>query len=330
MAGGADKNTIVAANATLSSGDQINGGSGGANTLDLTGAGTFNLTLPTTLTNVQIVDAQEGQAAYSVGSQSFAANNKIVTLRSGLNVTVDVSPAVINPLNPKPATITIVGANDASVINLASGNDVVTVGSPAETVHGGTGADQIQVTASMIGATIDGGTGNSTLDVLDGGSVVMGASITNISGVTLASTPGAMSFIANGIAGLVVTDSSKGADTVAAGGLNQTLTGGSGLDTFTGFSGGATTFKDLAAAINGDTINNFLSPGDMIDFTNVSFATLSKGFVENGGGTAGVLSVSDGTHNAAATLTGSFSAANFSAAPDGGGGTSITYTESKL
>ena len=323
--GGTANNTIIAGSSTLTSGDQIDGGSGGNNALDLTTSGSFNLQLPTTLTDIQIVNAQEGQAAYSNTTQSFVATNQVVTLRSGLNVTVNVAGALINPLNPKAATITIIGANDASVINLAGGNDVVTLGSAAETVHGGSGNNQIQVTASTIGATIDGGTGQSTLAVLGGGSVVMGSNVTDISNVLLASTPSAMSFTANSTAGLVVNDASKGADTVTAGGLNQTLTGGAGKDTFVGFSGGSTTFADLAAAISGDVINNFRAPGDTIDFTDVSFASLSFNFAENSGGTAGVMTVSDGTHTAAVTLGGSFSPGSFHQTALGSG-TIITYS----
>ena len=326
VSGGVGDNIVDAVTNTLSAGDAINGGGSGANTLTLMGAGLFNLKLPTTLANVQTIDAQEGQAAWSSGGQTFAATNQVITLRDGMNITVDVSPAAINPANPKPATITVNGANDASVINLASGNDTVTVGSAAETVHGGSGNDQIQVTVSTIGATIDGGSGNSTLAVIGGGSIVMGTNVTNISNVLLAATPNAMSFIANGMPGLVVTDNSQGADMVMAGGLNQTLTGGGGHELFVGFSGGATTFKDMAAVINGDTISGFLAAGDKIDFTNVSFTSLTKGFTENGGGTAGVLMVSDGIHSAAVTLNGSFTPTNFHAAPDGGVGTVITYS----
>jgi Ca2+-binding RTX toxin-like protein len=124
---------------------------------------------------------------------------------------------------------------------------------------------------------------------------------------------------------LVVNDASKGADTVTAGGLNQTLTGGAGKDTFVGFSGGSTTFADLAAAINGDVINNFRAPGDTIDFTDVSFASLSFNFAENSGGTAGVMTVSDGTHTAAVTLGGSFSPGSFHQTALGSG-TIITYS----
>jgi Ca2+-binding RTX toxin-like protein len=249
-------------------------------------------------------------------------------LRSGLNVTVNVAAATVNPSNPKAPTITIVGANDASVINLASGNDFVTVGSANETVHGGSGNDQIQVTAATIGATIDGGTGSSTLVLVGGGTnVTMGPTVTNISTVLLSSTPSAMSFIANGISGLTVNDQSKGADTVTAGGPKQTLTGGGGLETFTGFGGGSTTFKNTAEAMNGDTINNFLATGDAIDLTDLAFATRSVQFVENPGHTAATLTVGDGNpaHAAIMTLNGNFDPAQLQVAPDSGVGTRFTY-----
>src|SRR5208283_979969 len=49
---------------TISAGDQIDGG-GGTNALELVGAGTFNMMLPTTLADIQLITAQEGQAAYA-------------------------------------------------------------------------------------------------------------------------------------------------------------------------------------------------------------------------------------------------------------------------
>jgi hypothetical protein len=315
--GGSGNNTIIAATNTLFAGDQINAGVGGTNVLNLTGGGIFNLTLPTTLTNIQVVNAQEGQAA----SGTVAATNQSITLRSGLNLTVNVTAATINPLNPKVPTITINGANDSSVINLASGNDIVTLGSANETVHGGTGNDQFQVTAATIGATINGGSGNSTLDVLGGGTnVTMGANVTNISEVVLASAPSGMSFIANGISGLTVDDLGTAADTVTAGGLNQTLTGGAGKETFVGFGGGSTTFLDTATALNGDTIANFFAGNSQIDHTNVSFASLqTPTFV------GGKLTVTDGTHTAVMNLTGTAPSGTFVTHQDSGTGTLISY-----
>ena len=224
VAGGAFGDTINSTTNTLSANDQINGG-GGVNVLNLTGAGVFNLKLPASFSNVQVINAQEGQAASVSGSTLIPATNQTVTLRDGSNATVNVASVAANPANPKPVTISIVGAHNAAVINLGGGNDVVTVGDVAETVNCGGGTDQIQVTAATIGAAIHGRTGPSALIVTGGGAIAMGPSVTNIAAVQLASTTSALSFMANGIAGLVVTDLNHGADTVSAGGPNQTLTG---------------------------------------------------------------------------------------------------------
>jgi hypothetical protein len=92
-----------------------------------------------------------------------------------------------------------------------------------------------------------------------------------------------------------------------------------------GFTGGGTTFKDKAALLNGDKIGNFDKPADAIDLTDVNFGSSSQTFVEDGGGTFGTLSVTDGTHHAAIVLFGNFMAAGFHTANDGGGGTQVTY-----
>ncbi len=331
VAGGAGNDTIIATSNTLSPGDSIDGG-GGINTLALQGAGTFNLEIPTTLTNVEIVTAQEGQPAYASGTQSFGAQNQIITLRDGLNATVDVSPAASTSANnPNPPTITIVGANNADVINLASGNDVVIVGSTLETVHGGSGNDTIMVNSATIGAVIDGGAGRSTLDVTGGGTMAMGSSITDIANVLLANVPAsslaaAYNFTANALGGLTVNDdSTTTADTLIAGGRNQTLTGGgAGELMFVGSAAGGDIFKDPAALFDGDAIGAFGNNGDVIDLTDIAFASLQPlGYVQNNS-TFGTLTVSDGAHNAAITLFGQFVASQFHPASDGGAGTAIT------
>ena len=51
---------IIAKTATLTAGDSVSGGTA-TNTLALQGGGTFNLAAPTTLTNIAIITAQEGQ-----------------------------------------------------------------------------------------------------------------------------------------------------------------------------------------------------------------------------------------------------------------------------
>jgi len=306
----------------------IDGGVGGTNTLVLQGSGLFDLRLPTTLTDIQTITAQEGQSAYASGGQTFPAQNQIVFLRDGLNATVNVSAdASFNPSNPKPATITIQGANNSDVINLASGNDVVTVGSTAETVNLGSGNNTIIVSSATIGATIKNGTGQNTLEVTGGGTMSMGNSITSIQTVLLASAATPYNFTANAISGLLVNDLSIGLDTLNAGGLNQTLTGGAaGKETMMGFAGGSTTFTDKAATFNGDTIGGFGNNGDVIDITDINFSSplFNLSFAENASNTKGTLTVTDGTHSTAITLLGSFMAGNFHPASDGIAGTKIT------
>ena len=324
--------TIDVVGGALKATDKIDGGSG-SNTLALEGPGTFNLALPTTLTDVQTITATEGQAAYSGGGQTFAAQNQIVVLRAGLNATVNVDgDTSLNANDPKPATITIVGAANSDVINLASGNDVVTVGGPDETVNLGSGNDTINVNAATIGATIGNGTGHNTLDVTGGGAMMMGSHITDIAEALLSPASTAYRFTANAISGLTINDSSTTtADVLTAGGAHQTLTGGgAGKVEFVGAAAGDDTFKNLAALFNGDTVSGFGDNGDVIDLTDVSSTGLKPLSYVQTNGTLGKLTVSDGMHTAAITLLGQYVANGFHPTSDGGVGTAITYQPAPL
>ena len=126
--GGAGNNVIVATNGTLNSGDQIDGGANGINTLSLQGGGFFDLSAPKTLADIQLIAAQEGAGA----------NYQNIYLRSGMNATVNVTASTA-----KGAGITIIGANDSDTINLGSGLDTVVLGSALETVNGGLGNDNL-------------------------------------------------------------------------------------------------------------------------------------------------------------------------------------------
>ena len=91
------------------------------------------------LTNINVIAVQEGQGSTA----------QTVTLKAGLNTTVNVAPDTAG--DPSPG-ITITGANNTDVINLGAGNDTVTLGAN-ETVNGGTGIDIYNVTKSTIGNT---------------------------------------------------------------------------------------------------------------------------------------------------------------------------------
>ena len=295
---GAD--TFVATSKTLGKGDVAVGGTG-ANVLELQGGGVFDLALPTTLSGVPIVDAQEG----------VGAARQTITLRSGLNVTVNVASG-----SEATAGTTIIGANDASVINLGDGTDTVIVGGSGETIVGGGGADRIKVTGVTIGATIDGGAGASVLELTSKGSATMGPNITNIRKVKLDKDA---TFTANVESGLTIVGNS-GADTIIAGGSGQTLTGGGGADILTGYSGGGDIFRDTAAHLALATIQDFVA-GDTIDITTLR---ASKRLPTTATWADGVLSLSQGATTDQITLPGDFTG-TFTSSPDGNGGADITY-----
>jgi hypothetical protein len=144
--------------------------------------------------------------------------------------------------------------------------------------------------------------------------------------VLLTNAAAAWNFTANAISGLTVEDLNTGLNTVQAGGAGQTLTrGGAGQLAMVGSSAGDDTFKNLTTLFNGDTIEGFGPNGDVIDLTNVNPTLVHPlGFTQNTT-TSGALTVTDGTHSAAIMLFGQFVAAGFHTAPDGSGGTDITY-----
>jgi hypothetical protein len=330
--GGGGHNLVIATTGALSSGDVINAGTSGANTLALQGAGIFNLTLPTTLTGIETIAAQEGQPSSILNGDTYVSTVQTVYLRAGENnVTLQAAPGTPNPGNPSNESITVIGAANNDSIDLGSGADTVTMGA-GETLNGGSGNDTILVTAATISDVINGGSGDSKLWFTGGGTVTVGGSVTNIASVYLASATTAWSFTADTIAGLVVQDASTStSDSLAAGGANQTLTGGgAGKLTMTGATD--TIFENTSTLLNGDTIKNF-AMGDTIDLTDLGFASqgtgagqTSLGFTENAQHTAGTLAVLvGGTQKAAITLTGTFVASNFSIGSNGVTGTDIGY-----
>ena len=177
----------------------------------LSGGGSFNLAALAKLTNFEVIDAQEGEGATA----------QTVTLRAGLkDATVNVAADTSG--DPSPG-ITIIGANDGDVINLGPGADTVTLGN-GETVNGGAGTDIYDVTKTTIAnTTIKGGSGSNTLVVTGGGNATMGANITGINAVQLATTT---KFTANSTAGLQISGSSAGGDTITLGAPTQSVVAG--------------------------------------------------------------------------------------------------------
>jgi hypothetical protein len=161
ITGTSGNDIINAATNTLVTRDSIDGG-GGTNTLNLTGAGSFDLATPKTLADIQAVTASETTAGTTV------------TMRAGLNVTLTVAAH-------GSGSITIHGAADSDLYNLGAATDTVVLGAVTETVHGGGGTALIQATAAQAGAIVTGTTaGTTTLEVTTGGTAALNAADTHL------------------------------------------------------------------------------------------------------------------------------------------------------
>ncbi len=330
VSGGAAANTVIATNGALSAGDRIDAGSSGNNTLVLSGGGTFNLALPAALAGIQTIDAQEGQPTNTANGIVYPSTQQTVDLRAGMNgVTVSVAPPAATG-NTAPPTITIVGAANTDFIDLhdSTGADAVTMGA-GESFLGGSGNDTILVTAATIGDAINGGTGAAELYFSGGGAVTLGGNVSNIATLYLAKAAGSYSVTANGISGLAVQDANTlYADTLAAGGARQTLTGG-GAGKLTFIGAAQTTFKDSAALLKGDTIQNLLA-GDQIDIAGLGFVAGGAGasglaFGSGGGNTTVQVDLGSAVQTSF-TLAGSVDRGGFSLSADAAGsGTLIRY-----
>jgi len=213
------------------------------------------------------------------------------------------------------AGIFIQGANDSDVINLgAASGDEVAVGGANETVNGGAGAGIVLVSAGDGGALLHGGSGQLRVFASGGGALTLNAGDSGLNFVVLSAASSAWTFTANGQAGLYISDASTTADTLTAGGAHQIITGGAaGHLTMAASAQGGDTFRDTSTLLNGDTIENFATTAlDTINITDLNAAQATATFTENAQGTAGQLSVTDGTHSASITLFGQFMAAGFS------------------
>jgi len=129
------------------------------------------------------------------------------------------------------------------------------VGDESQTVNAGGGNDRIIVSATTVGALVNGGLGTNTLEIVGGGTAVMNANDTCINVVQL---DDATDVTLNNLS-LTVTGSS-GNDTIIIGTGNSTLSGGGGDDHYVF---GETFGQDIIN--NGSLDGNTLAHG-VIDF----------------------------------------------------------------
>jgi hypothetical protein len=195
ISGGAGHDVIVATSGTLTSGDHIDGGSSGHNLLELVGGGSFDLTAPASLADIQTLDAQEGSGA----------TEQTLTLRAGTSLVVNVADA-----SPETgAGIVISGAANSDQIHLGDGADTLTVGGAGESVIGGSGSDLIILPVAYRAASLNGG-GAGTLELTGGGAITLGSNISGFGQLKLAKALTNWSVALNAESGLAVTDLNTG------------------------------------------------------------------------------------------------------------------------
>ncbi|HEY6434417.1 MAG TPA: calcium-binding protein, partial [Acetobacteraceae bacterium] len=199
-----------------------------------------------------------------------------------------------------------------------AGGDIITLGAADQSVVSGGANETVIVTAAQAGVLVSGLGANSTLEITGGGAATLNAA-TQVSSVVLKA---ATTLQLNGMQ-FIHAVGSTGADSITAGAVNQTLTGGSGADTLTGFTGGLDIFSDTALGLKGDTISNFVS-SDQIHITNLASVGAVLTATANGANTS--VSVTSGTTKTNFTMTGPFSQGGFTLASDGGVGTLITHS----
>jgi hypothetical protein len=195
----------------------------------------------------------------------------------------------------------VLNSDAAAIAKIASTYDetVTATANTTQTLTGTGSLNTVSFTGESQGVTANLSTGSAT---------------TVHSGTTYTTT----------LSGFENVTGSAYADTLTAGSSGSILTGDGGADTYVlNASSGYDIAQDTATHLNGTTIQNF-SVLDGIDLTNITNSgSTTLGFVENGGGTQGTLTVSDGTHTAALTLLGNYTTASFQDVSDGASGTLV-------
>ncbi len=238
--------------------------------------------------------------------------------------TIEASGGVLALYSPVTGTGTIL-IDPGAALNPTGGTpagDTITFGKPAPGAVGGTLV--ILQLANFSGAIAGFGAG----DIIDlpttqvtGVAISSGTLVVNTAALTEHFiTPG-------GLGGEISVGHDKfGGSTIAI--TPQTIGGGvatiavnQAAMIFWGAPAGDI-FQGATAMLNGARISNWVN-ADKLDFTDLVKGSVHLTYSQQTG--YGLLTASDGTHNASVTLFGTFTAANFGAAADGHGGTIISY-----
>ncbi len=287
-----------------------------------------------------VLNLAKSSSAYTLGVNSVGR----ITINDK-NTTADIftDVAASDTINALAASVTVlataanagvklVGGTGVNVLELTTGGTAIlntgtikttvkldaatnlTLSAAGNSVVGSPGDDTITIKAAYLTPTtsLDGAGGGNTLNLIGGGVVAIGAHITNIAAVTLASST---TFTANDLANLKIAGSTA-ADMIHAGNGGDTITGGGGADTLFG-GAGADTFKDTMANLARATIQTF-GLSDSIDLVNLNPSGATATWA------ASALTVTSGTTKVKINLPGSVGG-SFVTSSDGAAGTLVRY-----
>jgi hypothetical protein len=228
--------------------------------------------------------------------------------------------------NVELATKTTFTANGTANLKIAGstgGGDTITLGASSQSILSGGSEEHVIASAANAGARVSGLGAGSELEITSGGTVTLNSATGGSAAAPLIVKLDAATNLTLSAMQFIDAVGSSGNDTITAGAMHQTLTGGGGTDTLVGYAGGHDIFQDTAAGLNGDTIKNFLAT-DQIDITNLIPGSAVLTATSSGTNTA--VTVVSGAIKTSFLMAGAFTQSGFAIASDGAGGTFITHS----
>ena len=274
----AETNALVTITGTLSATDVDNTAgfqaetlTGSKGTLSITSAGAWSFTANSAFDalnvgqteqetfTVKSVDGTTGAITVTITGTNDAATAPVIFAGTGdsndfdglLGVATNGFTLISDTNNINSFTF---NGNTNEIVNALGGNDLINAGNGTDQVYGGTGNDTING-----GSAVDKLYGQAGTDTINGDSdddLIYGGSDNDI--------------LLNGNSGSDTIYGGSGNDTINGGDGADLIIGGFGADTLTGDTAGTInidTFKYIDFRDTGDTITDFKSGTDKIDFS---------------------------------------------------------------
>jgi Ca2+-binding RTX toxin-like protein len=305
-------------------------GQGGADILQIGVGAIANATINTSWT---ATNASSNLGTANISSAGFMVDLSAIDSGNGWKITDSSSTMGANFTGSKFNDV-LVGNSAADILNGGAGDDTLTGGAGTDIMNGGDGSDTYIIASSAdhtAAEIIDSGisgtdtiiftstTANQTLTLYAGDTGIENVLIGTAAGVSTSTT--ALNVDASQDLTAVSITGNSGNNILTGGLGNDTLNGGAGNDTLNGkagndtLTGGAGTdyfvFNTALASIGVDTITDFVSRTDKIEFSKSIFTSLA--------------SATPTTSGVALTASDLFSSASITTGTAGAGGSGSSH-----